>query len=130
MGSSGAITKGAHLNTLLASTSGVTSLTFADSGIYTLSNDVQPIWTGNCTSCHFTGGTSPNLTSGNSRTATVGVASVCTAGTRIIAGNSASSVLYLRMIGGSCGAMPPSGILGSASTNIVKDWIDNGAQNN
>jgi hypothetical protein len=130
MGSTGGITKGAHSNTLLASTAGVTSLTFADSGIYTLSNDVQPIWTPSCTGCHFTGGTSPNLTSGNSRTATVGVASSCTTGTRIVAGSSATSVLYLRMIGSSCGAMPPAGILGSASTNIVRDWIDNGAQNN
>ncbi|HWZ28672.1 MAG TPA: Ig-like domain-containing protein, partial [Gemmatimonadales bacterium] len=130
MGSTGAITKGAHLNTLLASTAGVTSLTFADSGIYTLSSDVQPIWTANCTSCHFTGGTNPNLTTGNSRAATVGVAAVCTSGTRIVAGSSATSVLYLRMTGGSCGAMPPSGILAAATTNIVRDWIDNGAQNN
>jgi len=61
---------------------------------------------------------------------TVGVAALCTSGTRIVAGSSATSVLYLRMTGGSCGAMPPSGILPAATTNIVRDWIDNGAINN
>ena len=77
MGSSGAITKGAHLNTLtVASTAGVASLTFADSGVYFLSLDVQPIWTANCISCHG-GGVAPILTTGNSRAATVGITSTC-----------------------------------------------------
>jgi hypothetical protein len=117
---------------MTASAAGVvTGVTFSASGIYTLSGDVQPIWTANCVGCH-SGSTAPNLTTGNSRTSTVGVASTCVAGTRIIAGNAASSVLYLRMSGTTTcsGAMPPSGNLPAATTNIVRDWINNGALNN
>jgi hypothetical protein len=114
-----------------ASAAGVAgSLTFSASGIYTLSGDVQPIWTANCVACHGLGGNAPDLRSGSSWASTVGVPSNCTVGTRIVISSASTSVLYLRMTGGSCGAMPPAGILSSTLTNIVRDWINNGAQPN
>jgi len=123
---------GTHANTVSVTAAGTGGQTFSASGIYTLSGDVQPIWTANCVSCHGSGGNQPDLRSGFSRGSTVGVAALCVAGTRIIAGNAAGSVLYLRMIGTTTcsSAMPLSGNLPVATTDIVRDWINNGALNN
>jgi len=44
-------------------------------------------------------------------------------------GNSAGSRLFLRLSGGEYGLqMPPTGPLSAAELNIIKDWIDQGAQ--
>lgn len=44
-------------------------------------------------------------------------------------GNSAGSRLYLRLAGGEYGLqMPPTGPLSAAEVNIIKDWIDQGAE--
>src|ERR1044071_745361 len=49
-------------------------------------------------------------------------------GARIVAGNSAKSPLYLRVSGGESGAqMPPAGPLGPEQINLIKTWIDQGA---
>ncbi len=127
---------GTHANTLTATATGFSGggnpVTFTAQGIYTLSGDVQPIWTTNCVSCHGLAASAPDLRSGFSRASTVGIASTCVAGTRIVASNAAASVLYLRMTTTTTcsGAMPTTGILPAATTNIVRDWINNGAQNN
>ena len=99
-----------------------------DTAFYSYANDVQPIYNANCTSCH---GVAPVLTAGSSYSQTVGVASTCTSGTRIVAGSASTSVLYLRVTGGSCGQMPPSGpLISSTSQQILRTWINRSALNN
>ena len=62
---------------------------------------------------------------------TIGVPSAfyADAGNLIEAGDAASSVLYLKMVGadGVGGVMPISGALDDASVAVVGDWIDSGA---
>ncbi|HKE90278.1 MAG TPA: Ig-like domain-containing protein, partial [Gemmatimonadales bacterium] len=134
MGSSSAdAANGTMANSLSASASGAGSTSFAASAIYILSGDVQPIYTGNCTGCHFTGGTAPDLSTGNSRGSTVNVVASCNSGFfRVAPGNATNSVVYRRIFdGGICGFMPPatSG-LPAAQQKIIRAWINNGALNN
>jgi hypothetical protein len=123
-------TRGGLLNTATL-TAGSAAGVATDTGFYLLSSDVQTsVYNASCTSCH-SGGIAPNLTSGNSFSSTVGVASTCTSGTRIVAGSASTSVLYLRVTGGSCGQMPPSGPLISAGAQqILRTWINRSALNN
>ena len=60
---------------------------------------------------------------------TVGVPSLAYSGNLIEAGDSASSVLYLKRAGaeGVGGVMPISGALDDASVAVIGDWIDSGA---
>src|SRR5688572_10361962 len=85
--------------------------------------DVQPIFAAHCVSCHgpsqqmngfrldrradaMRGGTFPVITPGTS----------------------AASRLYLRLVGGQFGQqMPPAGTLGSHEIEIIRDWLDQGA---
>jgi hypothetical protein len=84
--------------------------------------------------CHATGSFAPDLSTGNSRTSTVGVVSSCTPGTRVVAGSAATSVLYLRSsTTTTCGGpMPPgaSVTLTAAQLKIIRAWINNGAPAN
>jgi len=49
-------------------------------------------------------------------------------GARIVPGNSARSLLYRRLTGAQSGAqMPPAGPLRPEQINVIKDWIDQGA---
>jgi adhesin/invasin len=125
---------GTHSNTMTATAAGFAGggnpVTFTAQGIYTLSGDAQPIFTASCVGCHGGGGNQPNLTAGTTHSTTVGVAALCVSGTRIVAGSASTSVLFLRMQGGSCGVMPPGGVISVANQNIVRDWINNGAQAN
>ncbi|HEY6223812.1 MAG TPA: hypothetical protein VIW26_08505, partial [Gemmatimonadales bacterium] len=124
---------GTMANSLSASATGAGSTSFAASAIYILSGDVQPIYTGSCTGCHFTGGTAPDLSTGNSRGSTVNVVATCNSGFfRIAPSDATNSVLYRRISDGAiCGFMPPatSG-LSTAQQKIIRAWINNGALNN
>ena len=116
-------------------TAGSASGTAIDYGIYNLSGDVQPIYNLRCTGCHVGGGTAPNLTTGNSRTSTVGVVASCDAARfRVNAGNAAASVLYLRVSSTTecSGAMPPSAsvTVPTSEQKVIRAWINNGAQSN
>jgi mono/diheme cytochrome c family protein len=86
--------------------------------------DVQPIFKTNCYGCHGPTQQMNNLRLDRRRNAMRG-------GIRNVIGpgNSAGSQLYLRLIGkGSGPQMPPTGALPSQQINIVKAWIDQGAQ--
>src|SRR5688572_8433142 len=85
--------------------------------------DVQPIFAAHCVSCHgpsqqmngfrldrradaMRGGTFPVITPGTS----------------------AGSRLYLKLLGGQFGQqMPPAGMLGSREIEVIKNWLDEGA---
>jgi len=80
---------------------------------------IQSIFNNSCTSCHIYGHNSGlNLTT-YSATMTGG-----NTGAAIVAGNHASSLLWVRVDNGS---MPPSGTLTSAQVDLIAQWIDEGA---
>ena len=93
------------------------------------STQIQPIFTANCTiGCHSPGGISAfmNLTAGNAYASLV-----LSSPPRVIAGSSATSLLYMRITGATQPQMPLGGTpLSVADQTLIKDWIDQGAANN
>lgn len=84
--------------------------------------DVQPIWDAACVSCH--GNIPPNLESGSSYNNLIN-------GGYVVAGNAEESTLYHSLLGiEGVSLMPPAGKLPDSQINIVKKWIDDGAENN
>ena len=82
-------------------------------------NDVQTIFTTNCTSCHTYGhNTGLDLTSYS--TAMAGSNN----GAVIVAGDHANSLLWQKI---NSEVMPPNGNLSSTDINTIANWIDEGA---
>lgn len=86
-------------------------------------NDIQPIFNANCVACH-NGSLKPNLSEGNSYTSIT-----VTNPEHIVPNDADGSVLYQRLIGIG-NLMPPSGSLSNKNISLVKNWINQGAQNN
>ena len=89
-------------------------------------NQIQPIFNANCTSCHVGGGAATlDLTSYN------GVMSGGVSGLSIISGDNENSLLYIRIIlpEGEAGSMPPNDPLSQEEINLIGDWINEGANN-
>ena len=89
-------------------------------------NQIQPIFNSNCTSCHVGGGAATlDLTSYN------GVMSGGVSGSSIISGDNENSLLYIRIIlpEGAEGSMPPNDPLSQEEINLIGDWINDGANN-
>ncbi len=132
VGITGTLTSGAYANGLSATSNGIAA-GFTATARYSYSLDVQPIYNTSCAGCH-PGLSLPNLGSGSSYAATVGVASACGGLVYVVASSSATSYLYQKIINAipACGnRMPPGGpFLPAATSNIIRDWIDNGAPNN
>ncbi|MBT6737015.1 MAG: c-type cytochrome, partial [Candidatus Marinimicrobia bacterium] len=81
-------------------------------------NDVQTIFTTNCTSCHTYGhNTGLDLTSYS--TAMAGSNN----GAVIVAGDHANSLLWQKI---NSEVMPPNGNLSSTDINTIANWIDEG----
>ena len=92
---------------------------------------IQPIFDVNCLGCHGPGGNAGlDLSPAVSYANLVGENAQASAGIRVVAGDAASSVLYLRLTGDGLGLMPPAGDLGTATTELVQRWIDEGAEEN
>ncbi len=94
------------------------------SGEVSFSKSVQPIFTANCslTSCHVSGGESPNLSAG--------VAYEQLFDKNLInLENPAASVLIKRMRS-TTDPMPTGGNLPQAQINLIETWISQGALNN
>ena len=91
--------------------------------------DIQPLWNGNCTSCHTYGHSSGlDLTSGQSYNNLVDVASSGNeygGASRVASGNPDNSVLYDKITNGGTygGQMPPNGLISSANRTLVQTWI-------
>jgi len=105
------------------------------------SGSVQPIFTTNCVSCHSPGGVAAfmSLASGSSYANLVGVAATVTgtppSGTRVVASDHGSSVLYQRITGNGLATgeqTMPQGLplLSSTDQDTIENWIDEGALNN
>jgi hypothetical protein len=101
------------------------------------SNQIQPIFENHsygCTNCH--GGTAGLfLARGQSYANLVNVqaqAGLCVGRKRVQPGDASSSVLFLRVSGFSCGDRMPQGgnPISLVDVNLIRDWINQGAQNN
>jgi hypothetical protein len=101
------------------------------------SNQIQPIFDNHsygCTSCH--GGTAGLfLTGGQSYNNLVNVQAqtgLCTDRKRVLPGNALASALFLRVSGFTCGDRMPQGAspISQTDVNLIRDWINQGAQNN
>jgi cytochrome P460 len=98
---------------------------------------IQSLLSAMCTECHRSSGTAGflQLTSDASYTALVNQPAPKTTGTLVVPGDSVNSVLYQRVSGiglpAGTARMPfGKGPLSSGNQNIIKIWIDQGANNN
>ena len=95
--------------------------------------DIQPIFNANCVGCHGLGGNGGlDLREGSAYGNLVGIDSQGYPGKRVMAGEPADSVLYLKLTGDSSTGtrMPPAGLLPQAQRDLVRDWIAEGAADN
>ena len=101
-----------------------------DTGV-SYSQHVQPIYDQNCISCHPSSG-NLDLTAGNSYAETVNVNASGYSGKLVVPGNPESSILYKKIDGsGAYGSnMPLGGSLSQSQIAIIKQWIEEGAENN
>lgn len=88
--------------------------------------DVQPILTDHCVECHGPSQQMRGLRLDRRREALPN--RVGANGARIVPGKSAASILYRRVNGNEAGSqMPPKGPLQPQQINLIKTWIDQGA---
>jgi len=99
-------------------------------------NQVQPIFTASCVNagCHPGGGAPFSLESGQSYSQLVdqdATTGPCAGIKRVAPGNPDNSAL-IRRLEGTCGSLMPLGgsQLPSASRQLIRDWISQGARNN
>ena len=86
--------------------------------------DVQPIFQERCYACH-----GPAQQSAGLRLDRRSSAFQIREGVIVGRGNSAGSILYLRISGDTRGTrMPPTGALPAEKINLIRDWIDQGAE--
>ncbi len=94
---------------------------------------IQPIFNANCVICHTPGGLGGfmSLTTGSAY-ASLFQPSLQAGLLRVVAGNSATSPLFLRISGTTVGNQMPLGgtPLSAADQTLIKNWIDQGAANN
>lgn len=82
--------------------------------------DIVPLW-GQCVGCH-NGNTPPNLDSNSYTNLLNGY---------VVTGDATASTLYKSLLGtDGVSLMPPGSQWSSTKTNLVKDWINQGAKNN
>ncbi len=84
-------------------------------------NDIMPLWA-QCVGCH-SGNTPPNFSDDVSYNEL--------RNGYVVPGNAEASILYKSLLGiDGVSLMPPGGQWPDAKINAVKDWIDQGAENN
>ena len=92
-------------------------------GAINFRRDIQPLFQEHCIGCH-----GPSQQMGGMRLDRRSSAMAIRGGTTIGPGNAAGSRLYLKLIGTKYGTqMPPTGPLTPEQINLVKTWIDQGA---
>jgi len=98
------------------------------------SNQIQPIFNSQCgTACHGnSGGLSLAAGVSYNNLFNVNAQSSCTSLKRVLPNNAANSVLYRRVSGTTvCGVqMPQGGALNASDIALIRDWINQGANNN
>jgi hypothetical protein len=98
-------------------------------------NDVQPIWTARCVSCH--GATNPDgqltLVAGSSLAALdQNMVGACSGKKRVMAGDPSASGLMDKLTGMTCGSRMPEGAnpLSAGDLVLIESWILRGALDN
>jgi len=86
--------------------------------VFTLSGDVQPIFTSKCIGCHTAGVTNPDLTVGHSYNNLMTMNLVDTL-------NPAQSVIYVKITTGDM-----AGFCTPSDAQTILEWIKQGAKNN
>jgi hypothetical protein len=101
--------------------------------LVSFSSQIQPIFNSHCTSCHGSSG-GLSLAAGASYTNLINVpaqSSSCPSLKRVLPNDAANSVLNKKISGTTCGSwMPPSGALSIIDIALVREWINQGANNN
>ena len=88
---------------------------------------VVQVFDGNCVSCHSASNSSAGLAlDGDFCDSIIDVEAQSGAGILVVPGNKEDSVLYQRIIDASR-PMPPGGVMPEANTDVVGQWIDDGA---
>ncbi len=84
-------------------------------------NDIEPLWV-QCTGCHKEGGDEPNLQDDSYNNLLNGY---------VEPGDAAASILYQSLLGSDgIELMPPGSAWPASKTDLVRDWINQGALNN
>jgi hypothetical protein len=102
--------------------------------LVSFSNQIQPIFNKNnqCTGCHGGSG-GLTITAGVSYNNLVNInaQSSCTALKRVLPFDADNSVLYKKVSGTTCGSrMPQGSSLSASDIALIRDWINQGANNN
>lgn len=95
-------------------------------------NQIQPIFNSQCTGCHGSSGRL-TLSTGASYNNLVNInaQSSCLSLKRVLPNDADNSVLYRKVSGTSCGSqMPMGGTLSTGDITLIRDWINQGANNN
>jgi ankyrin repeat protein len=104
----------------------LTGTLFTQTSKVEFSRDVQPILRERCYSCHGSSQQMQGLRLDLRRVAMPNRVGANRAS--IVPGNSAASPVYLKLIGKQAGLqMPPDGALSAEQINLIKTWIDQGA---
>lgn len=93
-----------------------------DNDTISFSQDVQPVFTSQCVTCHSTGAIAPDLSAGKSY-------SVLTTGNYIVANSPTTSEIYLVCKPGGSGGINMSSYISTAQLALISRWIDAGAKN-
>jgi hypothetical protein len=100
--------------------------------LVSFSNQVQPIFNSQCTNCHgIEGGLTITAGVSYNNLVNINARSSCASFKRVLPNNAANSVLYWRISGTTCGSrMPLGGTLSTSDIALIRDWINQGANNN
>jgi hypothetical protein len=96
------------------------------------SNQIQPIFNSQCTGCHGAeGGLSLFGSVSWNNLVNVNAEGNCSILKRVLPADASNSVLYKRVSGNSCGTrMPQGGTLTQTDIDLIRVWINQGAENN
>lgn len=84
-------------------------------------DDIVPLWV-QCIGCHKAGGDAPNMQDNSYNNLLNGY---------VVPGNANTSILYKSLLGiDGIQLMPPGSQWPDSKINLVKEWINQGAQNN
>jgi hypothetical protein len=100
--------------------------------VVSFSGQIQPIFNSQCISCHGgNGGLTITASVSYNNLVNRNAQSSCPSLKRVLPNDADNSVLYKKVSGTTCGSqMPPSGALSTSDITLVRDWINQGANNN
>jgi hypothetical protein len=100
--------------------------------LVSFSNQIQPIFNSQCTGCHGgTGGLTITAGASYNNLVNVNAQSSCPSLKRVLPNDASNSVLYRKVSGTTCGQqMTQGGALSATDITLIRNWINQGANNN